>query len=269
MSVQSVGFVGTGAISEAMVRGLLASPSHAREIHLSPRNAETAGRLGRAFSEVRIADNNQEVIDRSDVVVLAIRPQIARDVIEPLSFKRGQTIISVIAATHRQDLLDWIGSDVELTQAIPLPFVEDRQGVTAIFPPNDRAASLFKVLGTAVLCETRMEYDRLAAASALMSTYFGIMAIATEWLVDNGLEQSKGQAYLAPLFQSLADRAQQSGGHPFSALAREFATLGGLNEQVLRDFEDKGGKSALTQALDGVRARIEGSKPHDSITRPV
>ncbi|MBW8789318.1 MAG: pyrroline-5-carboxylate reductase, partial [Rhizobium leguminosarum] len=41
-------------------------------------------------------------------------------------------------------------------------------------------------------------------------------------------------------------------------LSREFATKGGLNEQVFSDFEKKGGLVALTAALDGVLARIEG-----------
>jgi pyrroline-5-carboxylate reductase len=119
---------------------------------------------------------------------------------------------------------------------------------------------LFDALGNAIQCETKKEYDLLAAVSALMSTYFGVMEFATEWLADKGLERSKGQAYLTPLFQSLADRAQKPDMKPFSALSREFATKGGLNEQVLADFETKGGKAALTQALDGALARIEGVK---------
>jgi len=41
-------------------------------------------------------------------------------------------------------------------------------------------------------------------------------------------------------------------------MSREFATAGGLNEQVLRDFKDKGGAAALTQALDRVLGRITG-----------
>ncbi len=259
MSVESIGFVGTGAISEAMVRGLLATPAYAHEIHLSPRSAEISARLAAEFPAVHVAGDNQQVVDRSEIVVLAIRPQIAEEVIRVLSFKDGQSVISVVAATERQDLINWIGADVHLVQAIPLPFVEDRLGATAVFPPDQQAAALFDALGSAVQCETRKEYDRLAAISSLMSTYFGIMEIATEWLDHNGLERSKGQAYLAPLFQSLAERAQRPGIQSFNILSREFATKGGLNEQVLSDFETKGGKSALIQALDRVLARIEGS----------
>ncbi|PDT02501.1 pyrroline-5-carboxylate reductase [Rhizobium chutanense] len=261
MHVNSIGFVGTGAITEAMVRGLLAEPAYASEIHVSPRSAHIAATLADEFAAVRVAGDNQDVVDRSDMVFLAIRPQVAEEVVRGLSFKAGQRIVSVVAATERQALLDWIGADVHLVQAIPLPFVASRQGVTAVYPPDTAVAALFDTLGTAVQCQSRKEYDLLAAASAVMSTYFGVMEQVTVWLEGSGLERTKGQAYIAPLFASLAQKANSPGTEPFSALSREFATKGGLNEQVLSDFEKKGGVAALTAALDGVLARIEGRTP--------
>lgn len=258
MTISSIGFVGTGAITDALVRGLLAEPAYASSIHLSPRSADVAARLSAEFTAVNVAPDNQAVVDRSNVVFLAIRPQIAEDVIKGLTFMDGQSVISVIAATERDSLRDWIGADVHLVQAIPLPFVADRQGVTALFPPDAGAAALFDALGTAVQCATRKEYDLLAAASAMMSTYFGVMEFTADWLEKNGLERSKGQAYIAPLFESLARQANGPNIKSFGTLSSEFATKGGLNEQVLSDFETKGGRAALTNALDRVFARIEG-----------
>jgi len=40
-------------------------------------------------------------------------------------------------------------------------------------------------------------------------------------------------------------------------MSREFATKGGLNEQVLLDFERNGGTTALTGALERVLERIK------------
>ncbi|MNW18776.1 pyrroline-5-carboxylate reductase [compost metagenome] len=42
----------------------------------------------------------------------------------------------------------------------------------------------------------------------------------------------------------------------FTDLSREFATKGGLNEQVLQDFDGNGGSSALKRALSRVLERI-------------
>ncbi|RWX14031.1 pyrroline-5-carboxylate reductase [Rhizobium hidalgonense] len=259
MNANSIGFVGTGAITEAMVRGLLAEPAYASDIHVSPRSAHIAETLAAEFASVRIARDNQEVVQRSEMVFLAIRPQIAEEVVRELSFRNGQMVVSLVAATERRALLEWIGADINLVQAIPLPFVADRQGVTAVYPADTAVAALFDTLGTAVPCQSRKEYDLLAAASAVMSTYFGVMESVAGWLEKSGLERAKGQAYIAPLFAGLAQKASSAGAaEPFSALSREFATKGGLNEQVLSDFDKKGGIAALTAALDLVLARIEG-----------
>ncbi|NTJ62207.1 NAD(P)-binding domain-containing protein [Agrobacterium rhizogenes] len=256
--MKAIGFVGTGAITEAMVEGLLVEPAHSSNIHVSPRNAEIAARLAAKFDTVTVAADNQAAVDQSDIVILAIRPQIAEDVIRRLRFRDGQSIVSVVATMERQNLLDWIRAEVDLVQAIPLPFVADRRGVTAIYPPHPEIAALFDALGTAVQCESRKEYDLLAAASAMMSTFFGIMEFTTDWLEKNGLDRTKGQAYMAPLFESLAQRANERNVDSFHSLSEQFATKGGLNEQVLSDFEAKGGRTALVSALDRVLARIEG-----------
>lgn len=254
---EKIGFIGTGAITDAMVRGLLAEPAAVPHVMVSLRSADVSASLAADFPQVLVAGDNQAIVDGCDTVVLAIRPQIAEEVTRPLKFRDGQKLISVVAATGREALFDWIGADVILTQAIPLPFVARRKGVTAIYPPHADTAAIFNVLGNAVECITKAEYDLLAAASALMATYFGIMHQTTEWLAENGLPEEKGRAYLAPLFASLSETALLAGKDAdFIDLSREFATKGGPNEQVFRDFETHGGSIALNQALDHVLKRI-------------
>lgn len=81
-----IGFIGTGAITEAMVTGILSDTPLASEVVVSPRNAEVASRLASMFPAVRIAADNQEVADASDILVLAIRPQVAERVVRGLHF---------------------------------------------------------------------------------------------------------------------------------------------------------------------------------------
>jgi pyrroline-5-carboxylate reductase len=256
---QTIGFIGTGAITDAMVRGLLAEPAAVPHVMVSLRSADISAKLAHDFPAVLVSGDNQAIVDGCETVVLAIRPQIAEEVIRPLGFRDGQKVISVIAATGRPALLEWIGADVQLSQAIPLPFVARRKGATAVFPPDAETAAIFNMLGNAVECETKAEYDLLAAASALMATYFGIMHRTTEWLAEKGLPEEKGRAYLAPLFSGLSDTALLAGPEvDFLEVSREFATKGGLNEQVFQDFDGKGGTDALKQALDRVLKLITG-----------
>lgn len=253
-----LGFVGTGAITEAIVRGVLKSALPITAIYLSPRSASIAERLASASPLVTIATDNQQVVDTSDMVFLAIRPQIAEDVVRALHFRSDQHVVSLVAAVERQSLFDWIGEPVRLTQAIPLPFVAERQGVTAIYPPDADITAFFDALGSGVEAGTQPEYELLGVASALMATFFGIQEIGARWLEEKGMPYAQAKSYLAPLFESLAKAAANPDAPDFATLREEFSTRGGLNEQVFVDFDRNGGAKALTDALNGVLARIQG-----------
>jgi pyrroline-5-carboxylate reductase len=248
----TLGFIGTGTMAAAMVEGLGGG-----DILLSPRGADVAADLALRFPGVRVASSNQAVVDGSDLVVLSIRPQVAEEVVRALRFRPSHKILSLVAATQVETLRDWVGLDLPITRAIPLPFVASRQCVTPIFPPDPEVATLFNRLGTAVTCETQAQFDLLAVASALMGSYFGLLETAQGWLIRQGLSPEASRTYLAGLFANLGGVAT-SNSSDFSALRDEFSTRGGLNEQLFRVFTDQNGADALTAALDRVLARVRG-----------
>lgn len=256
----AIGFVGTGAIAEAMVHGLLKAPRIATEIVVSPRNHDVASHLAREFQEVTVARDNQHVIDACETVVLAVRPQVAETVVRSLKFRDAQTVVSVIATMDRPRLLEWIGADVTLVQAVPLPAVAHRGGVTAVYPQNKQIGEMFGTLGTAIECNTKAEYDTLACGSALMAFYFGLLDDAARWMTSKGLPAELARGYLVPLFSDLTAKARSAGPTvAFSELTKEFCTKGGLNEQVLNDFRKHGGPAALTLALETVFSRVSNN----------
>lgn len=256
MRANRLGFIGTGTITEAIVTGVLAGGDPAPDITISPRSAATASRLAALSDKVTVARDNQHVVDAADMVFLAIRPDVAEEVVRALRFRSGQQVVSLVAAVDHTTLRDWIGVPVELVRAVPLPFVASRSGVTVIFPSNAPVEALFADLGTAVPCRSIEEYDLLATASALMGSYFGIMDHVVGWLQAKGLPPESARAYLAPLFSSLSTVAQTTPSRSLEDLRHEFSTKGGLNEQMFAKFRENGGTSALTTALESVLDRV-------------
>jgi pyrroline-5-carboxylate reductase len=224
---------------------------------LSPRGAEVAADLARRFPDVRVAESNQAVVDHSDMVVLAIRPQVAEEVVRALRFRAGQKVLSLVAATPVEVIRGWIGLDLPVIRAIPLPFVADRRCVTPIFPPDAEVAALFNRLGQAVECQAQAEFDLLAVGSALMGSYFGLLEQVQDWLVERDLPEAAARDYMAGLFANLG-RVAEGSGKEFAALREEYSTRGGLNEQAFRVFGEEGGVRALQVALDQVLTRVRG-----------
>ncbi len=58
-----LGFIGTGALTSAIVTGLRSLPDVDVPVVLSPRNADIAAGLASRFADVRMARDNQAVLD--------------------------------------------------------------------------------------------------------------------------------------------------------------------------------------------------------------
>src|SRR3546814_17844960 len=114
-----LGRIGTGTIAAAFVEGLALSGNE--PILLSPRNADIAADLASRFSHVSVASDNQAVIDDSDLVILAVRPQIADAVLGPLRFRPDHRILSMIATVSLARVREWTAPAVPVVRAVPLP----------------------------------------------------------------------------------------------------------------------------------------------------
>ena len=252
-----LGFIGTGTITAAMVRGLKASRLADWPILLSPRNAALAAELAETFAGVAIAADNQAVIDGSDMVFLAVRPQVAEGVLRPLRFRDGQNVVSLIAGVSCDTITAWTGAQ-QVTRAVPLPFVETRADVTPIYPPQADVANVFDALGKALPVADLHAFDTYAATSALMGTYFGLLETAADWMVQQGLNGDEAKSYLASLFGNLGDVLRHD-ARSLPELRAAHSTLGGLNEQLFTQFAAAGGSTALTLGLASVFQRVAGA----------
>ncbi|PRY21914.1 pyrroline-5-carboxylate reductase [Aliiruegeria haliotis] len=255
-----LGFIGTGVITEAIISGLLRTESDVTGFLVSERNRSISARLAKASDRVRICPENQEIVDQSDLVVLAVRPQDAKAVLSPLRFAEGQHVCSLIATVEAETLEEWVGTPLRAFRAIPLPSVAALRGVTALYPEDPVGVRIFAPLGSAVGARNLDEFDAFATASSLMGTYFGVLETATDWLCDSGIEPETAQKYLAPVFLGLALTANEADGTSFATLREEHSTPGGLNEQVFATFAANGGTDALRGALDAVGARVKAGR---------
>src|SRR5690242_3830389 len=123
-----VGVVGVGAIAEAVITGLCAGGAARAAFLLSPRNAEVSARLAERHPSVRVAADNQAVLDGSDVVLLAVTPQVADGVLGELKFAPRHRVVSLIATYEVARLKPLVAPAASLVRAAPAPAVARRLG---------------------------------------------------------------------------------------------------------------------------------------------
>ncbi|HKP22744.1 MAG TPA: pyrroline-5-carboxylate reductase [Dongiaceae bacterium] len=253
-----LGFVGTGAITSAIVTGLNAAGG-GDTILVSPRNAATAAALAAKHPNVTIAASNQAVLDGSDVVMLAVRPQVATEVLSELKFRADHHIISLMAIIPLEEVRAMVAPARTVTRTVPLPLVADRCGPTPIFPPDQVAAGIFNRIGTAIEATSADQFSAYCSATATMASYFTFAEEIAAWLMRHGVPSIDARRYVGTVFQGLGNIAATTQEHGLAALAAEFATRGGINEQVLAHMKARGAFDALSEGLDAVLQRMKNA----------
>lgn len=123
-----IGFIGTGKITTAVAQGLATCESPPDVITVSPRNKKRAERLDAQFDVVQIASSNQDVVNQSDLVFLALSPETAHDALHSLRFTKAHSIISLIPTCPASLFQKWIAPAAEISRAVPLPSIAKQKG---------------------------------------------------------------------------------------------------------------------------------------------
>jgi len=250
-----IGFIGTGVITSALVTGFCSGRDLDHRIYLSPRNAERAAELAAKFESVTVTASNQEVLDKSEWVVLAVVPKLGEEIIRPLSFRENHRVINLMSDRKLEEIADWIGKTRTLVHMVPLPFAARRIGPIAIYPNNREVAELFAPLGKIIGVDDVKQIQVLAAVTALMSSYYGLLWEVVKWGEKEGLSRKESIDYTTAFFEALSFQARCVQDGDLGRIAGEM-TPGGLNEMALRAIKEQGGFELWVRALDPVLARL-------------
>jgi pyrroline-5-carboxylate reductase len=253
-----LGFIGVGAIAEALITGMCAGGEQRGHFLLSPRNTSLSNDLAERFAFVRVAGDNQAVVDGSDIVFLAVTPQIAADVLQSLKFRAGQHVVSLIATFDMARLRPLVTPATTITRMAPVPSVARRLGPLIVCPPTAEVAALLEGLGQVVQLQNESEADALWAVTGVMAPYFGLLNEISEWLIGQGVPQSQARVFVGALFEALSVTAADRAGEGFDKLRAAHTTPGGLNEQSFRELKAAGWMSLFCQALELIQARMQG-----------
>merc|ERR1712125_35134 len=203
-----------GTMSSAIVRGLMKATAagESPRFVISPRNAEKAAKLAAEFpAVVRIAADNQEVVDSVDCVIIAVLPKQVEEVLAALRFKESQKVLSVIATQKLQRLRELVvAPNVECAIACPLPGVARLRGATIVLG-DVFAEAIFRALGKCIPCSEETEYRRLQTLTGLMGDFYKRQLTAQEWIVAGGVSKAQAAAFTGAIFATMAADSAEAG----------------------------------------------------------
>ena len=253
----NLGFIGTGAIAEAMITGLMSSQSQLvsdSTFRISRRSASRSTQLKQRYPSLMVVDSNQEIADDSDWVFLAVLPSQAKETLSEIKFSPTTTIISLVAALNVESIQELTGCQ-DVVRIVPLPPVELGEGPIPIFPGNQDVEKLLNQIGTSVPLSEELELNACSTASAMMATYFELVSKIATWLTTNGVSGENSARYTTSMLSALAAMTVDKKMKELTQMSDECLTQGGLNEQVLFNKRDAGWFNSIDENLDAILQR--------------
>ncbi|WP_062210477.1 NAD(P)-binding domain-containing protein [Streptomyces sp. NBRC 109706] len=249
-----VGVVGVGDIGRAMVTGLCEGVDGAPEVFLSPRGARTAAELASRYEGVRVCADNQEVVDRAEVVIVALRRQDWRQALAGVRVPDDRIVVNVMAGVANDDLRRILATGAPMVRAIPLPAARERRSVTVTCPSHPVVDAVFDRLGGALPVADEV-FDVFSTLTGTLTTHYAYLAALTSWAAGQGVDSEDADRYVRGLFQGLG-RALSDESRSLERLAADHETPGGNNERVRTTWFDAANSEALGRALDGLLAQL-------------
>jgi len=210
-----LGFIGAGRMGSALIRGLVGAGVARTDILASDKDVKKLESLKKELA-IKSAPSNRELVERSDVIFIAVKPAEVEGVLGEIKRSVGEKLVISIAAGVRLAELEKGLGRVRAIRAMPNLPCQVREGAVAY-------------------CLGKHAGDR---EKKIAGELFGKLGIAVE-LREDVLDVVTGLSGSGPAFLYLAidgmARAAEKGGLPREiALKLAAQTAKGAGEMLLK-----------------------------------
>lgn len=256
-----IGFLGGGNMAAALIGGLLRQGTAAADIQVVEP--------GEARRDWLLAEFGVGVEARAaqalacDILVLAVKPQILREVLAALPpLAPDICVLSVAAGVRAADIARWLGGHGKVARAMPNTPALVGAGISGLYalPGVDAARrqqveQVLKAAGQVVWVDDEAQIDAVTAISGSGPAYVFYFIEALEQAArDLGLAPDTARALSLATFHGAAVLAVQDGSEPAELRAR-VTSKGGTTERGIASLEADAVRAAIGRAAQAAAAR--------------
>jgi pyrroline-5-carboxylate reductase len=263
-SAPHVGFIGAGNMARSLAGGLVNNGWARERLLLSDPHQAQRDALRQALG-VTVYDDNLEVARAADILVLAVKPQVLREValgIAATVQQKRPLVLSIAAGVRSADIERWLGGNLPIVRAMPNTPALIGSGASGLYAnarvseaQRDQAESILRAVGITVWVEDEALIDAVTALSGSGPAYF--------FLVMEALEAAAIKAGLAPAQARLltletavgASKMALEGGEEPATLRQRVTSPGGTTEQAIQVMEGAGIRRIFDEAVAAATRR--------------
>lgn len=254
------GFIGVGNMSSAIIRGMCAGDKFNNEDILGYNR--TAAKVEKLSAEYGVTTcySTQELVEKSDVIVLGVKPQMLPSVLPEVKkyMKDGQLIVSIAAGKEISYLKEELGENVHVIRVMPnvnSRVLSSTSCYTASEDSTEEEIKTVEEMFGAVGSIIKLTEDQFGIFSAVGGaspafTYMYIDALARGG-VKAGMPKDLALKIAADSVMGSAKMVLESGKHPY-ALVDEVCSPGGTTIEGVCTLHEKAFMDAAEKAVTAV-----------------
>jgi len=261
---QRIGFIGGGAMGEAILKGLLAGGQKADSLIVSDSQRERREFLEKSY-QVKTTSENEVVVKNSDVVILAIKPQNFPEVIDSCvkALVSDKLIVSIMAGVTTAKLEEYLPDKCKVIRVMPNTPALVGAGTTVLsggkYATEDDlkiALDIFQGLGSTTILPEKY----LNAVTGLSGSGPAFVALLVEALADGGVMAGLPRDIAAKLaldtVGGTAKLLTETGMHP-AQLKDRVTSPAGTTIYGMLELEKNGVRGTIMQTVLTATKRAE------------
>lgn len=266
---KKIGFIGSGNMAKAMIGGIVKSGLvDANMIIVSDLNQSALDAVNNEF-KVNTTIDSKEVVKNSDIVVVAVKPNVYDTVLESVKefIDTDKIIVTIAAGKTIQSIENVIGCDKKIVRTMPNTPALVNEGMSALCKNGNISdeelkvvKSIFDSFGKSeVVGEYLIDAVIGASGSAPAYTFMFIEAMA-DAAVLAGMPRNQAYTFAAQAVMGSAKMVLETGKHP-GELKDMVCSPGGTTIEAVKTLEVEGFRSAVIKAIgDCIEKSKEMSK---------
>jgi pyrroline-5-carboxylate reductase len=250
-------FIGGGNMGEALVAGLLASKQwKPAEITVTDKRPDALAQLKKKY-KIQISDDNKKAVAKATVILLAVKPQQIRPVLEEIGplLRTRQLVLSIAAGIPCALIEQFLSPNVPVIRVMPNTPALVRAGAAGIAPGKWAKPAQLKIaeqiLSTVgkVVRVSEKDMDAVTAVSGSGPAYvFYIAEAMKDAALALGLTAETADVLVRQTILGAGQLLASSAEEP-QELRRRVTSPGGTTEAALQVLEEGQLKSLFVKAL--------------------
>ncbi len=261
-NIKRIGFIGGGNMAEAIIKGLLEAACPTEKVLVAEPSDLRREHLAEAYA-VGVTSDNLEVIRQCDVVILAVKPQIADEVITGFAsaYRKETLLVSILAGASCAYIEQHFDTAARVVRVMPNTPALVGEGATAICPGHNTSHDdlmlvrhLFETVGQVQVIDER-QMDAVTGLSGSGPAYvYTIIEALADGGVREGLRRDIAHALAVQTVVGAALMVRETGEHP-AILRDRVCSPGGTAITGVSTLENKGLRTTLMEAVSAAASR--------------